>query len=528
MEYEDRELAGAARSAHVLHITPRASGESARIIQAALGKTADSDTLATVIAVPDRQTAYTLTSFARSNSLPLAPLTVTARATRLLQRPVAAVIGTPSDLIALVRTSALKLESVQHIVLLWADALLADERQRADLDTLLSEASREADRTLVVEQSTPEVEAFIERVALKPRRLTHSAPASETARSIGYMLVAAEQRASLLQRLVDARDGGFVLVIADDERAAGEATVALEALGMDVPSDARVANSQYTGTGKLVIWYGVPGSLAAGFSQETEEAAASEVIALVTASELARLRASGVTTQPVSLPHAMDEAGQRQRALRDELNSVLRRESVDAELATIEPLLGEHDAAEVAAAALRILGRARRRIEASVAAPVAAAPAATSARATAPAEEPHWTRLFVSVGERDGARRGDLVGAITGEAEITGAQVGKVDMRDSYSLVDVAASVAEKVVERLTGVSIKGRRVTARLERSGAGGAPPRSGGREGRRGPPRRDFDRAERGQRSGPRAARESEEWSTRGERLRHARRPPRGDDA
>jgi ATP-dependent RNA helicase DeaD len=296
---------------------------------------------------------------------------------------------------------------------------------------------------------------------------------------------------------------------------------------MDLPSDARIAQSRYEGSAQLLVWYGVPTSTNAGFGAQNAEEQR-DVIALITPSELTRLRAAGVNTHPVALPQALDEAAQRQRALRDELNSLLRRESVDAELATIEPLLADHDAAEVAAATLRLLSRARRRIEASATASVT--PAAVATRPAAPAEDAHWTRLFLSVGERDGARRGDLVGAITGEAGITGTQIGKIDMRDSYSLVDIAAPVADKVVERLTGVTIKGRRVTARLDRSIAAGAAPRSGGPEGRRGPPRRDFERAERGERSGgsgPRAARESEEWSARGERLRHSRRPPRGNE-
>ena len=73
----------------------------------------------------------------------------------------------------------------------------------------------------------------------------------------------------------------------------------------------------------------------------------------------------------------------------------------------------------------------------------------------------------MSVGERDGAKRGDLVGAITGEADITGAQIGKIDLRDTYALVDIASPVADRVVERLTGISIRGRRVTARQDRGG-------------------------------------------------------------
>jgi len=200
---------------------------------------------------------------------------------------------------------------------------------------------------------------------------------------------------------------------------------------------------------------------------------------------------------------------------------LLRREAVDSELVAIEPLLAHHDAAEVAAAALRLLGRARQAVARAERTEVVA-PRATQA---APVADQPWTRLFLGVGERDGARRGDLVGAITGEAEIAGSQVGKIEMRETYSLVEVATPVADKVVERLTGVSIRGRRVTARLDRGGGGGRP---GSAEGRRGAPRREnADAGDAPRDRGPRAAREHEEWSSRGERLRHARRRPTDDE-
>lgn len=76
-----------------------------------------------------------------------------------------------------------------------------------------------------------------------------------------------------------------------------------------------------------------------------------------------------------------------------------------------------------------------------------------------------WTRLFVSAGERDDVGPGDLVGAITGETSVTGDQIGRIEVRESYSLVDVEPGVAEEVISGLTGISIKGREVVARPDR---------------------------------------------------------------
>jgi ATP-dependent RNA helicase DeaD len=474
--------------------------------------------------VPDRQTAYDVAGIVRASGGTLTPLTVASRATTLLQRNPTAIVGTPADLLALVRTSALKLENVRHVVLLWADSIVEKEPQANELDTLLGETARDGDRTLIVEQQTPAVEALIERAALKPRRLTHE-PAPASQRTVSYLLVAPEQRGAMLQRLLDAREATTVALVAESELAAQDARAAVSALGMDVPADVQVLQPPDTVNATLVVWYGPPASLEriAALLAPLDETA--HVVLLATPSELQRLRSYSavITLIPENLPQGVDEAAQRQRLLRDEISAVLRREPIDGELLLLEPLLAQHSAPEIAAATLRMLGRARLAAARAERAEVPATAPVTRAPSSAAPTDQHWTRLFLSVGERDGARRGDLVGAITGEAGITGSQIGKIEMRETYSLVDVATPVAEKVVERLTGVSVRGRRVTARLDRGGG-----RSGPADARRGPGRReDSEGYERGGRAEPRAAREHEEWSSRAERLRHSRRPPGGSE-
>ena len=76
------------------------------------------------------------------------------------------------------------------------------------------------------------------------------------------------------------------------------------------------------------------------------------------------------------------------------------------------------------------------------------------------------TRLFVGAGRAAGVRPQDLVGAITGEAGLTGRQVGGIDIADRFSLVEVPEDLADVVITALRGSRIKGRSVTVRRERS--------------------------------------------------------------
>ena len=74
------------------------------------------------------------------------------------------------------------------------------------------------------------------------------------------------------------------------------------------------------------------------------------------------------------------------------------------------------------------------------------------------------TRIFVGAGRIAGVRPQDLVGAIANEANIAGREIGAIQIADRFSLVDVPASSAEKVIAALRAGSVKGRKVTVRRD----------------------------------------------------------------
>jgi ATP-dependent RNA helicase DeaD len=76
-----------------------------------------------------------------------------------------------------------------------------------------------------------------------------------------------------------------------------------------------------------------------------------------------------------------------------------------------------------------------------------------------------FVRLFVSAGTRDNIRPGDLVGAITGEAGVKGEQVGKIELRDTFAVVEVAADVADRVIRALNGTTLRGRSLRVDFDR---------------------------------------------------------------
>jgi ATP-independent RNA helicase DbpA len=65
--------------------------------------------------------------------------------------------------------------------------------------------------------------------------------------------------------------------------------------------------------------------------------------------------------------------------------------------------------------------------------------------------------LCISGGKKNKVRPGDILGALTGDAGLLSAQVGKIDVLDFYSYVAIERSAAKQVLQRLPEGNIKGR-----------------------------------------------------------------------
>ena len=184
--------------------------------------------------------------------------------------------------------------------------------------------------------------------------------------------------------------------------------------------------------------------------------------------ELTALRA-GLRAAPMAEPAdpaLMDDVA----AFRARVADALEQQDLAAGTLLLAPLIREHGAARVAAALAGLLRTADRpaagaRETAPGDAPPGDAAAAPPDRSARRATRPTWTKVFVGVGKRDGAGPGDLVGAITGETSVAGGQIGRIDIRQNFTLVDIDSLAADAVVRGLDGSRIKGRQVVARLDR---------------------------------------------------------------
>lgn len=81
-------------------------------------------------------------------------------------------------------------------------------------------------------------------------------------------------------------------------------------------------------------------------------------------------------------------------------------------------------------------------------------------------EDEGHTRLYVSVGKRDGIRVGDLHRLFVERGELESDAVGRIRLRDKHSFVSVTTEVAEDVVDRLDGTEFAERELKVELSKS--------------------------------------------------------------
>ena len=322
---------------------------------------------------------------------------------------------------------------------------------------MLAEVPKEASRVVVADRLTPEVEALVERhLRRASRQGIGDEDAAEASLPIRYVNTTAAGRDTAFRRLLDELDPPSVIVLGSDSQAVDAARAAVASLGYEGDATIRVEGAPIEEQAALVVFYDLP--LTAADVAKVAATEPAQVVALVTPRQVPALRR--LTTgavEPLDISRAAAKARSGEERLRSALRAELQNGFPAREVMALEPLLAEFDGIEIAAAALRLLERSRtedrpRRVEAER--PVErgaeravergpdknadrepersaerAAPRSSDRgearrgprpdRAPSPRGASGFTRVFLSIGEKDGVGPGDLVGAIAGESGIT-------------------------------------------------------------------------------------------------------------
>jgi ATP-dependent RNA helicase DeaD len=438
------------------------------------------------------------------------------RQLQALERGVDVVVATPGRALDHISRQTLRLRAVRMVVLDEADEML-DMGFAEDIEAILDSTS--ADRQMVLFSAT--MPARINAIARKhlrdPVRIEMgraAAPdgAAPLVRQSAYVVSRAHKPAAL-GRVLDVEAPAAAIVFCRTREEVDQLTETLngrgyraEALhgGMGQEQRDRVMGRLRTGTAELliatdvaargldidqlthVVNYNVPSAPEAYVHRIGRVGRAGREGVAITLAEprehrtlkaIERLTKQRITMEKV--PTVADLRARRLEMTRAALQESLLTDDLDRFRVVVETLTDEFDIVDVALAAVKLAheasGAEADEQEIPQVAEAARPPArrrdsdrregdrrdGRSGRAAGGAV----TRLFLGLGRAAGIRPQDLVGAIAGETQLSGRDIGAIEISDRFSLVEVPEAVADEVVAALRHTTIKGRKATVRRER---------------------------------------------------------------
>jgi ATP-dependent RNA helicase DeaD len=353
-------------------------------------------------------------------------------------------ITTPETALALLRRSALRADRVTSVLLAWPEAW-DDEDAVSPLMQDLKDVQR-----IVLTSEPDRATGLVERYARRALTLTTGAAEGPPVGPVRVVTVAWSRRLAALGDLVELLDPSS-LVIWTADRGAHEAIAAAVTLDQ---RDAQIVTGAAP-AGGTIIAFDLPDP-----ARLRQLAAAGELVLLVPPGAERYLERMASPRRPLRLPGALEAATTAAAAQRAAIVRALETGHPERALLTLAPLFERHDPATVAAALYQLWTSA----------------AGASAPAVLP-DIPATARVYVGVGKKDGATANDLVAVLTKEVRVERGKIGRVELRDGFSLVEVPAQDAERIAAALTGTTIRRRRVTARVDRGAPAGPAMRRAG---------------------------------------------------
>lgn len=363
-----------------------------------------------------------------------------ARAARLLREGAADVlVAGPDTILTLQARSALPLGSLAALALVWPEQWASDEI----LSPLMQDLPKDTQRLIIgTEAST--VASLGERFA---RRAVTAGPppAAATAGPVRTVSVSWERRISVIPEIVEALDPAALVVWTADRRLHG----GLEAALAGVAPGAQVVTEVPEAADGTIVAVDLPDATAlAGLL------AAGDVVLLVPPGADRWLPGVAAPRRPLALPGLLEGLTEEVRRRRRTIAAAVEQGDLSEAALALAPLLERHEAPAVAAALYQLWVRKE-----PLPAPVAGSGAPTA-------------RVWIGAGQRDGIGPNDLMALLTREGGVDRAAIGRIEVRESYALVEVPEGEAERIAGQVSGRTLRNRRLAARVDRGPAPGRP--------------------------------------------------------
>jgi len=398
---------------------------------------------------------------------------------RTLRAGVDVIVGTPGRIIDHIQRRTISLSDIRIVVLDEADEML-DMGFIEDIETILKSTPAER-QTLLFSATMPQAIVNISRKYMRSPEKIRINPKDVVVPEIKQVFyeVKDADKINALTRLIDVEDPQLAIVFCHTKRDVDDVAMKLQQMGYN----ANALHGDFTQShrdevmdkfkkGNLdilvatdvaargldiknvthVINFSIPQNPDNYIHRigRTGRAGKSGIaITLVTPREYRHLRLIEKTAKTIidkkKLPSSKEVLKAKEKSIMKEITSIITGKKHEGYLNTVEGLAAECSVSDIAAAALCL---------------------AYGEPKVAPMEESTErggiARLFMTIGRKDNISASNIVKAIAAGARIPGSKIGKIDVHDSFTFVEVPADLADMVIHSLDDVMMMGRRVSVK------------------------------------------------------------------
>jgi len=417
-----------------------------------------------------------------------------------LKRGVHIVVGTPGRIIDHLEKGSLDLSQINTLVLDEADEMLR-MGFIDDVERILQETPASRQTALFSATMPAPIKRIAQTYLRDPAEVTIAAKTS-TAENIRqrYWLVSGLHKLDALTRILEAESFDGMIIFSRTKQGTEELAEKLDARGFsaaaingDMNQQQRERTIQQLKEGKIdilvatdvaargldverishVINYDVPydpESYTHRIGRTGRAGRSGEAILFITPREknLLRLieRTTRQTVTPLTLPTVQNVNDARINRFRQQILDIIEQDELDQYKSVLEALETEHNVPmlEIAAALARLargdkpllLDKKQRDVSS------AEIPARPNEARPARLTEPGMRSYRIAVGHKHRVKPGNIVGAIANEIQIEARQIGRIEILDQYSIVDLPDDLSSEALEFLQDVIVAGQALRIR------------------------------------------------------------------
>ncbi len=435
------------------------------------------------LAVQVAQEMHKIGKHRKISVLPVYGGTSLERQIKTLQRGVNVVVGTPGRIIDHLNRKTLSLSEITTVVLDEADEML-DMGFLEDIEKILKTTPAER-QTLLFSATIPQpIMQIAKRYMKSPEKIRVNTKdvVIPQIKQIFYE-VRSEDKINALSRLLDVEDPQLAIVFCHTKRDVDEVSARLDEMGYDAGAlhgdFTQAKRDEVMGKFKRgmldilvatdvaargldiqdvthVINYSIPqnpDSYVHRIGRTGRAGKSGIAITLVTPREYKHLRLIEKTAMTVidkkKLPTHADVVRAREKTVAREISEIIEENKHAAYIPAVKEMSMQYSADDIAAAAMySAYGEMR------------ALPVKESFEKTG------TSRLFLTVGRKDKIQVADIVKAIRAGSNIPFHKIGKIDVFDKFTFVEVPREVSDKVIRSMNDIIMKGKKIKVQKARA--------------------------------------------------------------